>query len=322
MEDASIEESLVKIEENKLGLICAINENGHVVGIATDGDIRRAILTGLSIKDHISSCMNTDFVHATPDTSRENLIKLLDNKIHFIPLLDKNGMLVSIVTSDHLPLRQEEPIYVRARAPVRVSFGGGGSDLTHYFVEYTGAVINAAVSIYSHATMKVRSDRKISISSLDLNKEFTANNLNEALDDNGEFGLIKSILKVVSPTFGFDLYLHSDFPMGSGLGGSATLSAAVLGCFNVLRQDQWDNHELAEIAFEAERLHLGIAGGWQDQYAAVFGGFNFIEFGMDQNIIHPIKVPNETILELEECLVLCDTGISHDSGNIHIDQKK
>ena len=90
----------------------------------------------------------------------------------------------------------------------------------------------------------------------------------------------------------------------------------------MLRHDRWDRHELAEIAFQAERLHLGIAGGWQDQYAAVFGGFNFLEFDAKQNIINPIRIQEDTLRELEESLVLCDTGIAHDSGNIHKDQKQ
>ena len=161
---------------------------------------------------------------------------------------------------------------------MRVSFGGGGSDLTHYFRTNSGAVVNAAVSIYSHGSMRVREDSKIIIRSLDLDASLTANSLEEALMQKGPFGLIQSLLHVVQPNYGFELYLNSDYPVGSGLGGSATLSAVVLGCFNMLRKDKWTQHELAEIAFQAERLHLGIAGGWQDQYAAVFGGFNLLNF--------------------------------------------
>ena len=320
-ESSSVEEALVKIELNALGFILTIDETNKVVGLATDGDIRRALLDGVSLKDYISKCANSEFVRAHNSTPRENIIKQLDNKIQFIPLLDDNGCLVSIATRDNLPVRKEESVYIRSRAPVRVSFGGGGSDLTHYFSDASGAVVNAAISIYSHATMHVRNDSKISINSLDLNKMVQAKNLEEILENNEELGLIKSVLKVVNPKFGFDLYINSDFKVGSGLGGSATVCAAILGCFNILRRDQWDNYELAEIAFEAERLHLGIAGGWQDQYASVFGGFNFIEFGMDQNIIHPIKMNNDILLELEESLILCDTGISHHSGNIHQNQK-
>ena len=109
--------------------------------------------------------------------------------------------------------------------------------------------------------------------------------------------------------------------MNSGLGGSAVVSAAILGCFNQFRLDQWDLHELAELAFQAERLCLGVEGGWQDQYATVFGGFNFMEFRMDQNIVHPLRIHSDILLELEESLILCDTGTPHNSGDIHEDQR-
>ena len=203
-----------------------------------------------------------------------------------------------------------------------MSFGGGGSDLTNYFRDEAGAVINAAISIYSHGVMRIREDSKIKINSLDLGATLVAEDLDDAISQKGPFGLIQSLLHVVRPAYGFELCLHSDFPVGSGLGGSATISAAVLGCFNMLRRDQWNQYEIAEIAFQAERLHLGIAGGWQDQYAAVFGGFNFIEFHSDENIVNPIRVQPDIAIELEESLILCDTGITHHSGNIHDNQKE
>ena len=321
-DSASIKEALIKVEENHYGMIFTQSSAGKVIGLATDGDIRRALLRGVSLEDSIAECVNREFVSASTDFSRERLIKRLDSAIRFIPILDKSGKLHSIVSKDYLPLEREGSIYIRARAPVRVSFGGGGSDLTHYFESSSGAVINTAVSIYSHGAMKVRDDSKIIINSLDLGATLTANNLEDALSQKGPFGLIQSLLHVIQPDYGFELFLHSDFPVGSGLGGSATLSAVILGCFNMLRKDQWNQHELAEIAFQAERLHLGIAGGWQDQYAAVFGGFNFIEFHSDENIINPIRVQPEIALELEESLILCNTGLDHHSGNIHDHQKK
>ena len=226
-----------------------------------------------------------------------------------------------IACNEYLPLSDEQDVYIRARAPVRISFGGGGSDLTHYFKATSGAVINAAISVYSHAVMRIRSDNKIIISSRDLNETLSANNLDEALKYKGKLGLIQSILHVVQPAYGFELLLDSDFSVGSGLGGSATLSAAVLGCFNKVRKDPCNQHELAEIAFQAERLHLGVAGGWQDQYASVFGGFNFIEFHADENIVNPIRVHPNIVSDLEESLVLCDTGLNHNSGDIHEDQR-
>ena len=321
-ENASIKSALSKIDKNNHGLIFAQSNTGKIVGLATDGDIRRALLRGVTLEDSVSNCMNREFVWETTDTPREQLIKRLDGHVHFIPILDRLGSLSSIITKDYLPLEDEKAVYIRSRAPVRISFGGGGSDLTHYFENSSGAVINTAVSIYSHGAMRVRDDGKIIINSLDLGETLTANSLEEALIKKGPFGLIQSLMHVVQPKYGFELSLNSDFPLGSGLGGSATLSAVVLGCFNMLRKDKWNQHELAEIAFQAERLHLGIAGGWQDQYAAVFGGFNFIEFHPEENIVSPIRLQSDIALELEESLVLCDTGIAHHSGNIHVDQKQ
>tara|TARA_X000000950_G_scaffold275453_1_gene361880 strand:- start:30833 stop:32221 length:1389 start_codon:yes stop_codon:yes gene_type:complete len=320
-QNATIKKALKKIEDNHFGFIFSCDEHGKVLGLATDGDIRRSLIKGTSIDDLISNCTNAKFIFADSSTTREKLIKQLDSHIKFIPVLDDQRKLISIVSKDYLPLDDEKSIYIRSRAPVRVSFGGGGSDLTHFFENSAGAVINTAISIYSHGVMRVRDDSKIIINSLDLSATLTANNIKDALSQEGPFGLIQSLLHVVQPTYGFELFLHSDFPVGSGLGGSATLSAVVLGCFNMLRRDQWNHHELAEIAFQAERLHSGIAGGWQDQYAAVFGGFNFIEFDADENIVSPIRLQSHIALELEESLVLCDTGIDHYSGNIHDDQK-
>jgi len=321
-EGASIKSALEKITQNQHGMALIKSPAGQIIGIATDGDIRKALLEGFIIEDDVSNCTNYDFFSADIDTPREQLIKLLDSRIRVIPILNKAGQLQSIISKEHFPLEEEKQIYVRSRAPVRISFGGGGSDLTHYFENSSGAVINAAISIYSHGAMRVRSDSKIIVSSLDVGDELIADDLEHALSQKGPFGLIQSLLNVVRPEFGFELFLNSDFPVGSGLGGSATISAVVLGCFNALRKDQWNQHEIAEIAFQAERLHLGIAGGWQDQYAAVFGGFNFIEFNAVENIINPIRVQSDISRELEESLVLCDTGIEHHSGNIHENQKE
>lgn len=321
-EGASMREALSQIESNHHGIVLTTGVTGAVTGLATDGDIRRRLIAGGSLDDRIGPWANREFVWASPGTSRESLMKKLDHRIRVIPLLDAERRLVGVVSRDHMPVQLEEAVYARARAPVRISFGGGGSDLTHYFSEVGGAVINTTVSLYSHATLRVREDDRIVVSSRDLGETMEAANLEAALKQQGRFGLIQSLLKAVRPDFGFELYLHSDFPMKSGLGGSAVVAAAVLGCFNQFRRDQWDLHELAELAYQAERLYLGVAGGWQDQYATVFGGFNFMEFRMDQNIVHPLRIQSDTLLELEESLVLCDTGTSHESGDIHEDQRR
>lgn len=322
-ESATLRDALQCIERNCHGIIFVTDASGAVSGVATDGDIRRRLLDGGSMEDIVNQCATSDFVWEKPTAPRESLLKKLDHRIRVIPLLDDRRRLVGFVSRDHMPLEPESSIYARARAPVRISFGGGGSDLTHYFANNVdGAVINTTISMYSHATLRMHSDQSIIINSFDLQHILHAENLADALAQSGRFGLIQALLKTIKPDFGFELFIQSDFPMNSGLGGSAAAAAAVLGCFNQFRRDQWDLYELSEIAYQSERHSLNVAGGWQDQYATIFGGFNFMEFRMDQNIIHPLRIHHDNLLELEESLILCDTGISHDSGDIHSDQRE
>ena len=322
-QDATLRSALTLIENNNHGIILTFDSSNKVTGLVTDGDIRRYLLKeDTSLDDPISLCSNKEFLWEDPSTSRELLLKKLDHRIRVLPLLDKNRKLVDIVSRDYLPIQEEQAVFARAKSPVRISFGGGGSDLTHYFSADIGAVINTTISIYSHATLRIRQDEKIVINSLDLKKSLTAKNLKDAIKPQEKFGLIQALLKTISPDFGFELDVNSDFPIGSGLGGSAVVAAAILGCFNQFRQDRWDHHELAELAYQAERLYHGIEGGWQDQYATVFGGFNFMEFKMDQNVVHPLRIHDDILLELEESLILCNTGISHNSGSIHKNQRR
>ncbi len=320
--DASIKDALKAIEKNAHGVIFTVDKSDSVLGIATDGDIRRKLLDGINLESSISLCVNVDFYWAEMSVSRESLIKKLDEKLKIIPILGKDKKLIDIVTNDSMPILDEEAVYIRSKSPVRISFGGGGSDLTHYFSGDIGAVINSTISFYSHATLRIRGDKKIFIKSLDLKDSIKANNLEEFMEPKEGFGLIQAVIKTIGPNFGFELDLYSDFPMSSGLGGSAVVASSILGCFNELRQDQWDLHELAELAYQAERLYQGVEGGWQDQYATVFGGFNFMEFKMEQNLVHPLRLSNRNLLELEESLILCDTNTTHNSGNIHSDQRE
>ncbi len=321
LQTASIKEALSKISDNQQGFILTANKSDEIVGLVTDGDLRAKLVEGITLDQPIATCANSNFIWADTNTPREVILKQLDHSIRFIPLLDKKKRLVDVVTRYHLPIPNEEKVYARAKSPVRISFGGGGSDLTHYFMEENGAVINTTISLYSHATLIKRIDYQINVYSKDLDETYHAENLTEALSTSNNFKLILSVIKLIHPEYGFDLYLHSDFPIKSGLGGSAVVASSILGCFNQFRTDKWDQYEMAELAYQAERLYLDIAGGWQDQYATIFGGFNFMEFRSKQNIIHPLRIDSEIILELEESLVLCDTGTTHESGDVHLDQK-
>ena len=319
-QNESLRQALMIIDQNQHGLVFVRNSEGAVIGVATDGDIRRSLLDGANLDDAIAKCVNKKFIWANLKTPREALLKLLDQKIKAIPVLNEKLELVEIVSFKHLPPDAEGSIFSRARAPVRISFGGGGSDLTHFFLQNSGAVINATLSLYTHVTIRKRLDSRVLISSRDLDEEISCDCLSDFLNMKDRLGLIQAILRLVHPDFGFELYIYSDYPIHSGLGGSSAVAVAILGCFNEFRRDKWDAYELAELAYQAERLYLGVAGGWQDQYAAAFGGFNFMEFKAEQNIIQPLRLPNNRQLELEECLLLCDSGEEHNSGDIHADQ--
>jgi D-glycero-alpha-D-manno-heptose-7-phosphate kinase len=229
--------------------------------------------------------------------------------------------LVDVVTPARLAATSELPVLARARAPVRMSFSGGGSDLTYYFVDHPAAVLSCTLGLYAHATLIPRADNIIQIFSEDLGTHEHYDSLN-ALIQHADKGLLATIVGVLRPSYGLDLYVRSDFPVGSGLGGSSAVTTAVIAAFNELRRDRWSTYEVAELAFQAERLCFGIAGGWQDQYASAFGGFNLIEFKEGQNLVHPIRLTESIWHELEECLVLCDTRIAHDSGKLHEHQRE
>ena len=166
--------------------------------------------------------------------------------------------------------------------------------------------INKLVNCSRTCRLSKRTDSKIKIDSADLNINKLYLSLNKLLNsEKCPLDLIKATIKVINPSYGFDLYIQSDFPLSSGLGGSAVVVSSIIGCFNEFRIDKWSSYEIAELAYEAERLNMGISGGWQDQYATVFGGFNFMEFSNRQNLIHPLRLSETTKNSLEQNLILC-----------------
>ena len=320
---ALINDAIIKIEANSKGFVLVENEVNRVLGTLTDGDIRRALLAGAQLSDLVINHINKNFIFLDDSSINHELIyKKLDQEITFIPVLDNKKRLLKFITKDTIPSRFEKLIIARSKSPVRISFGGGGSDTTTFFKDNNGAVISSTISLYSHCSLSKRTDSKINIDSADLNINRSYLSLEEFLNsEKCTLDLIKAAIKVINPSFGFDLFVQSDFHLKSGLGGSAVVVSSIIGCFNEFRIDKWSSYEIAELAYEAERLHMGVSGGWQDQYATVFGGFNFMEFNNQQNLIHPLRLSETTKCSLEQNLILCYTNTSHKSGEIQQDQK-
>jgi D-glycero-alpha-D-manno-heptose-7-phosphate kinase len=306
-------EAMSKIKESARGLVVVIDDNHKAVGVVTDGDIRKVVVENQDIRQKLSSFMNVNFTSVEEGISRENILKLLDQKIRSVPVLDKEGKLVNLI--DHNYKLKSKKRLARAKAPARISLAGGGTDYTKYFMDQGGAGLTCTIAKYSHAVLEKRDDQTIEIYSHDFREYEKAENISK-LEYNGTLDLIKAGIKLMNPDFGFRLEIGCDFPPGSGLGGSAALLAALIGAFNEFNEEKLDRYTIAEYSFEAERLMLGISGGWQDQYSTVFGGFNYLQFNREHNVVTPLRLEKNTFNELQENLILCYSGKKHLGGQI------
>lgn len=208
---------------------------------------------------------------------------------------------------------------IRSKAPLRTSFAGGGTDVNPYRDERGGCVLSATIDRYAYASLTPRLRNQVSIHSLDYNMNIKYEVNKEALY-NGKLDLVKATAKVLGVNKGFQLFLHCDIPPGSGLGTSSALTVALIGLFKHWGKLPLTSYNIAEYAYQIERLELGILGGKQDQYASAFGGFNFIEFYKDITIVNPLRIKPEIINELEYRLMLCNTGKRRLSAGIIEDQ--
>jgi D-glycero-alpha-D-manno-heptose-7-phosphate kinase len=210
-------------------------------------------------------------------------------------------------------------VIIRSKAPLRISFGGGGTDVSPYFEERGGCVLSATIDRYSYATLIPCPDNSVSVHSLDYDTTVKYD-LSERVRYDGKLDLVKAAIKVAEIDEGLELFLHSDVPPGTGLGSSSSLAVALAGLFRHWKNLPLTDYDIAELAYRVEREELGIKGGKQDQYAATFGGFNFIEFSRDAAIVNPLRIKRAVLNELEYRLMLCYTGRQRLSAGIIDDQ--
>jgi D-glycero-alpha-D-manno-heptose-7-phosphate kinase len=210
---------------------------------------------------------------------------------------------------------------IRAKAPLRISFAGGGTDVPPFPQREGGCVLSSTINRYAWGTLKPRDDGQICINSLDFNVSLSYASRAD-LNYDGEMDLAKAAIKRLAgdQDVGYDLYLHTDAPPGSGLGSSSAMMVALVGLLKEFHNLPLTDYEVAQIAYEIERIDLGIMGGMQDQYAAAFGGFNFMEFLGDRVVVNQLKVSRDIINELEYNLLIGNTGKLRLSSHIIDDQ--
>jgi D-glycero-alpha-D-manno-heptose-7-phosphate kinase len=215
----------------------------------------------------------------------------------------------------------------RSKAPLRIGLAGGGTDVSPYSDLYGGAILNATLSLYANATIEPLAENKIILEAIDRNEEqfFDWNN---QLPIDGKLDLLKGVYNRIQKDYGikqqgFRLSTYADAPAGSGLGTSSTLVVAIIGVFTEMLRLPLGEYDMAHYAFEIERKDLNLAGGKQDQYAATFGGVNYMEFyDGDKVIVNPLRIKQQYLFELENNLLLYYTSTSRESANIIKKQSK
>jgi D-glycero-alpha-D-manno-heptose-7-phosphate kinase len=214
---------------------------------------------------------------------------------------------------------------IRSRAPLRIGLAGGGTDLSSYCDRFAGAVLNVTIDRYAFASSTPRDDDRVVFEADDLGVQ-------EDWVADGEAGrqlkLHQAVYNRMTREFGggrtipITLRTTVDAPPGSGLGSSSALVVALVDAMRELLDAPLGVYDVARLAYEIERVDLGLSGGRQDQYAAAFGGMNFIEFlPGDRVIVNPLRANRSVMCELESSIVICFSGQSRESAAI-IDQQQ
>lgn len=215
----------------------------------------------------------------------------------------------------------------RSKAPLRIGLAGGGTDVSPYCDIYGGAILNATISLYASASIEPIPAHQVIIDAVDRN-ESVAYELTEKLPIDGTLDLATGVYNYIVAKYGpvpsgFRITTSVDAPAGSGLGSSSTLVVAIMGAFVEWMNLPLGEYDIAQAAYDIERVDLAMAGGKQDQYAATFGGVNFMEF-YDNNkvIVNPLRIKPEYLNELENNLLLYFTATSRLSSTIIEAQSK
>lgn len=216
---------------------------------------------------------------------------------------------------------------VRSKAPLRLGLAGGGSDVSPYSDLYGGLILNATIDLYAHCTIEEKKEGGIEIYAADLNQSLSYE-MQDQLPIDGQLDLHKGVYNRIVKDFHitpkpFRITTYSDAPAGSGLGSSSTMVVCILQAFAEWYNLPLGDYEIARLAYEIERIDIGLSGGKQDQYAATFGGFNFMEFLQDGHVIvNPLRIKPWVVEELEASLLLFFTGASRSSAKIIDEQRK
>jgi D-glycero-alpha-D-manno-heptose-7-phosphate kinase len=209
-----------------------------------------------------------------------------------------------------------DPTTIEAVAPLRISFVGGGTDFPHWYDEHGGAVLSATIDHVVRVRLTPREDRRVRVRSLDVG-DLVEYHLDEGPADAGVMDLATAAIERIGVPTGVEMEIHSEAPPGSGLGGSSALVTAIVAALSLLVDRRLSPEQVARLSYLIEREDAGIRGGWQDQFAAAYGGFNLLEFSRSGVRVAPVRASAGSLGALGDRLLLCYTGhVRRDVGLI------
>ena len=214
----------------------------------------------------------------------------------------------------------------RSKVPFRISLGGGGTDMPDYCKHHIGAVINTTIRLFTHTSLLLRDDSKVTFKWVNKD-EYEEHEFSNELDCSYGLKLFKATHNHICKRFkiepiGYDIVSYQDVPTGSGLGTSSTLIVSLIGVYMELFNLPLGEYDIAEMAIQIERIELKENGGKQDQYAAAFGGFNYMEFRGNDVIVNPIRIRDRVQDEIENNIVLYFTNFTRNSSDVLEEQVK
>jgi D-glycero-alpha-D-manno-heptose-7-phosphate kinase len=291
------------------GLI--LNKKKQCQGTLTDGDVRRYLLRGGSIKDMAKLAMKKSFKYINSFDSRNIILRkfealLKEQKgVYVLPVLKENNKIVSIINYSELKNFRNYKKTIYTQIPCRVSFSGGGLDFTDNINVNINYILCSTINKYIKVICRTREDEQIKIFNYAQNQTNIFKNLNE-LGKKNDF--ISKIINFAQPTTGFEIEIYSDVNFGTGLGSSSATVTAILSTINKLNNYKRELYSLVEDAYQVERIELNNSGGWQDYYSTAFGGINWIEMNSRDILVNPLKISDHILAELQNNLILIKLG--------------
>ena len=303
-ENQPIVDGIAAIERTAAQIALITDNGGTLVGILTNGDVRRSLVLGLQTSSPVRECMNREFKALRKGSSREDLLRLFALGYNAVPIIDEHRRPTGLDTPDLIPTTNSLMVAARACVPFPICLSAGEFGPFKGSPPESSTVLEASLALYAQATV-VRSDTpKISLHFEDLDQQEHYNNLRELLDFPDK-SLLCKVASVLRPTFGFSLLVHTDLPGYCGSGGHAAIAMSAIAAFNELRAEPWSNYEMERLTYGVDRLYQNHSSEHRDDYPFAFGGINLLETSPTRNVINSIRLEKDIVSELEACLVLC-----------------